>query len=317
MKKTKHLFTGLGLVIITALLVLSSATLKLENNDPLKTQLITTDIDNFWEAFEASKPNYDPQPFKDIYLKKGSKGVKGFTRNRIQNAEHLSKVIKRYENYYNSIKPSTLKVASMKEEIIQSLVKLKEIYPKATFPPVYFVIGALNSGGTATSKGLIIGVDMYGLTDKTPKDELSPWLTSVLKPIEEVPHIVAHEVIHFQQKYDGGNLLKRSIKEGAADFIGELVSGSHINKHVHAFADPREAELWEEFQSKMLAKDTQGWLYSSQEGRPNDLGYWIGYKITKSYYDNSKDKKKAIDDILHINDFEEFLKASKYADKFR
>ena len=111
---------------------------------------------------------------------------------------------------------------------------------------------------------MIIGVDMYGLADDIPKEELSDWPKSVLKPIEEIPHIVAHEIIHFQQKYNGGNLLKRSIKEGATDFIGELIFGRHINEHVHEFAD----------------------------------------------------KKKAIDDILHINDFEEFLKESKYADKF-
>lgn len=316
MKKTPYSFPVFVLIAISTILVSSISQPILENNDPRKTELITTDIDNFWEAFELAKPDYAPQPFDDIYLKKGSKGLKAFTKNRIRSAEYLSTVVRKNAGYYNSIKYSTLKVSQMEDEIIQSLVKLKEIYPKATFPPVYFVIGALNSGGTATGRNLIIGVDMYGLTEDTPKEELSNWLKSVLKPIEEIPHIVAHEVIHFQQKYDGGSLLKRSIKEGAADFIGELISGSHINKHVHEFANPRERELWKEFQGKMLTKDTKGWLYSSQEGRPNDLGYWIGYKITKSYYDNSLDKKKAIDDIMHINNFEKFLKESKYADKF-
>ena len=66
----------------------------------------------------------------------------------------------------------------------------------------------------------------------------------------------------------------------------------------------------------MSGKDFQGWLYSSQAGRPNDLGYWMGYKIVKAYYDKAADKKKAIDEILHIRDFNQFLAASGYADRF-
>jgi hypothetical protein len=106
---------------------------------------------------------------------------------------------------------------------------LKELYPNAVFPPVYFVIGTLNSGGTSSNDGLIIGTEMYGLTPETPTNELDDWLKTVIKPVADVPHTVAHELIHFQQKYDVGNLLAASIKEGSADFIAQLISGKHIN----------------------------------------------------------------------------------------
>ena len=66
----------------------------------------------------------------------------------------------------------------------------------------------------------------------------------------------------------------------------------------------------------MLKKDYTGWLFSSTEGRPNDLGYWMGYKITKSYYDRTPDKLQAVDDIMNIRDFEKFLLQSGYAGKF-
>jgi hypothetical protein len=167
---------------------------------------------------------------------------------RIKGAENLSKVIKSHLKYYHSIKPSTDSIEDMKDQIRQSFVNLKELYPKAIFTPVYFVIGALNSDGTSSDDGLIIGVEMYGLTNNTPRDELSDWLRAVIKPANLVPHIVAHELIHFQQNYDGSSLLAASIKEGAADFIAELISGKHINSQVHEFANPREKELWQEFQ---------------------------------------------------------------------
>jgi hypothetical protein len=237
-------------------------------------------------------------------------------KQRIQNAEYLAQVVKSRQKYYGSIRPSLDSIAGMKDPIRQSLVKLKDLYPKAIFPPVYFVIGTLSSGGTSSNSGLIIGAEMYGLTSQTPTDELNSWQKTVIKPVGDVPHIVAHELIHFQQKYDGGTLLAASIKEGAADFMAELISGKHINAHVHAFADPREKELWLEFKERMLKKDYKGWLYSTTEGRPNDLGYWMGYKITKAYYDQMTDKQQAVSNIMNIRDFKKFLDQSGYARKF-
>ena len=106
---------------------------------------------------------------------------------------------------------------------------MKEVYPEAVFPDVYFVVGAMNSGGTASRHGLIIGAYMYGRTLDVPKDELSKWHLNVLMSVDEILHIVVHELVHFQQNYNGGSLLKASLKEGSADFIAELVSGAHIN----------------------------------------------------------------------------------------
>jgi uncharacterized protein YjaZ len=111
-------------------------------------------------------------------------------------------------------------------------------------------------------------------------------------------------------------LLAACIKEGAADFLAELISGKHINQHVHEFANPKEKELWLEFKDRMDKKEYTGWLYSSAKGRPNDLGYWMGYKITKAYYDQAQDKKAAIREILTIKNFNSFLTQSGYANKF-
>lgn len=287
-----------------------------QNRDPLATEIITDDLDRFWVALEKAGPEVNPVAFDEFYLKPGSKGIKGFTKGRINNAEHLAAVVKSHAQYYHAIKPSTDSIAGMRDQIRQSLVKLKELYPAAIFPPVYFVIGALSSGGTSSKDGLIIGAEKYGRSQNTPTEELNDWLLSVIKPVKEVPHIVAHELIHFQQHYDGGTLLAASIKEGSADFLAELISGRHINQHVHEFANPREKELWLEFKEKMNGKDYTGWLYSSVKGRPNDLGYWMGYKITKAYYDQQQDKQAATHEIFNIKNFDRFLEQSGYMKKF-
>lgn len=286
------------------------------NRDPDAAELVFSDIDLFWKAFDGATADNRAKVLKEEYLAKGSLGLKEFTRVRIGNAEELAKTIERRPKYYAALRESSHKAATYKDAIRANLRKLKELYEPAVFPSVYFVIGRMTSGGTITNKGLLIGVDMYGMSKDTPVDELDGWHRAVLKPISEIPHIVAHELIHFQQKYTNVNssLLGMSIMEGSADFIGEKVSGSLINLHLHKYGNPRERELWAEFKQAMDGKDLSNWLFQGDrvKNRPADLGYFIGYKICESYYKDAVDKKEAIKAILEIKDFKEFLKASRY-----
>jgi uncharacterized protein YjaZ len=68
----------------------------------------------------------------------------------------------------------------------------------------------------------------------------------------------------------------------------------------------------------MNGDKTDNWLYQGDKAkdRPADLGYYVGYKIVESYYKNATDKKQAVKDILGIKDVQEFLKTSRYEDKF-
>jgi hypothetical protein len=288
-----------------------------QRKDTPNVEIITSDIDNFWKAYDAAKPEFDPNVFQKQYLDVGTPGLKSFVKSRIKSAENIAKVISKRPLYYASIRQSTQMIRSMEPEIKESFRKMKFLYPKMQSPKIYFVIGVMNSGGTGFDDGLIIGTEMYGLTKETPEAELSDWLKTVLKPVNEIPHIVAHELVHNFQDYDGGSLLAACIKEGGADYIAELISGSHINKHVHDYADPKEKELWMEFKERMLQDDYNGWLYTSSKGRPNDLGYWMGYKITKAYFDTMSDKVAAMEHYLNIKDFEKFLEESGYPKKFK
>jgi hypothetical protein len=122
----------------------------------------------------------------------------------------------------------------------------------------------LSSGGTTSDAGLLIGAEMYGRTDSASLTGLSDWLKQVLRPVDDVPGIVAHELVHFQQDRSGRTLLDQSLREGSADFIGEMISGMNINAHVHAWvrAGPqRERDLWAEFERAMDGgRHQHGWL---------------------------------------------------------
>ena len=297
------------------LLVLASAA---SAQGPDDAPIVWTDVQNFWSAYDdladAATWSDSMSVMFDGYYRPGSDGLHDFVRARIGSVIRLLDNMTGMPGYYASIRESTLRVTTFDDQVRASFREFEKLSPGAKFPTVYYVIGRTSSGGTTTPGRILIGTEMYGLTPQAPQDELNDWLRDVLRPIDDVPGIVAHELIHTQQnQVDGRSLLRACIREGSADFLGEMISGQNINAHVHEWADPREAELWDDFQKVMLGEDRAGWLYSRRaDDEPNDLGYWIGYKITQSYYENASDKMQAIADMLNIQDFEVFLEASGY-----
>jgi hypothetical protein len=291
------------------------------NPNPEAAKIITSDIDLFWKAFDRATPENDLVVYRDEYLKKGSIGLKEFWRTRIGSPCELAGALNYAPDYYASLRVQSKKVDSYKPQMQKSFRRLKEIYPDAVFPDVYFLIGRMSSAGTLTDKGLLIGLDMFGKTDEKSLEKMSDWHKAVLSTIDRTPYIVAHELIHYQQKHPSTDktLLRRAIGEGSADFIGELISGGQINPHLHKYGNPIEKDLWNEFRQEMDGTDSSNWLYQGDKAkkRPADLGYYIGYKIVESYYKNAGDKNQAVKDILEIKDFQKFLADSRYEKKFR
>lgn len=285
-------------IYTTLLLVFSTFIFGQSNfsDNPLDAVFETRDSKNFWEAFDKmdkSKQN----PFIE-YMQKGSQGVKGFTENRIINADSLFNVVKKRKADYELSRNVLDGLSSKKKRIVAIYSALKYWYPNAKFPPVYFVYGRFNSGGTSSPDGVIIGIEM-------------------LQNLDGISGLIAHELIHYQQKITGKDmLLKWCLLEGGADFIGELTSGESINQFSYKYGDQNLDKLGPEFVTKLKSTDHQDWLYgtSKKDDRPNDLGYWIGYKITESYFNKQKDKQKAIEEILNINDPLQFLKQSGFLD---
>jgi len=290
------------------------------NRDPETVKFVTSDIGNFWRAYDLAAKETDKAKriaiFQTEYLDKGSPGLKDFLRLRIKSAESLVNTIDQMPKYYESIRPQTLQVQRMEKRMRAAFKKFKSIYPEAVFPDVYFLIGVTNSGGTTGPSGLLIGTELYAKTAKSPMDELSPWLRVVLSTVDNVPAIVAHESCHYNQRYntapDQRHLLGKALQEGACDMIGELISGGNINEHLKVYGRTHDAEIWRDFEADMYTQKIPNWFYNAAtaKDRLGDLGYYVGYLITRAYYRNAKDKRKAVYDILNIQDARAFYEAS-------
>jgi hypothetical protein len=312
-------------VWILLVLALPAGSAVAQGADADSARIVTEDIPRFWNAWDRMQGATTRQDslralFEEYYLP-ASPGLVGFIRLRVGSVYDLLAAIQGSPRYYASIRPSMMQVLEFEPGIRRAFHALDSLYPAAVFPDTYVLIGRLSSGGTLTDRALLIGGEMHGMTPETPTDELTDWLRTVLKPVDAIPHIVAHELIHYQQRYprqERPTLLSQSIREGSADFLAELISGAHINTHVHAWADPRAAELWAEFRERMHGTDMAGWLYGGNDAteRPADLGYWMGYRIAHAYYARTADKRQAIHDILNITDFDAFLAASGVVAEF-
>jgi len=314
------------------------------NADPTKAKFVTSDIDNFWRAFDLAGKETDEARkiavYQSEYLDKGSVGLQDFVKLRLFSAKNVVATVEKLRGFYASVRQSTLRVKDLEKKMRGSFRKFKKIYPDAVFPDVYFVIGVTNTGGTASNNGLLIGTELYGLTADTKREEFLPLFRArakpsdsdeqvraltdrllgiMLKPIEKLPSIVAHESCHFNQKYSAlDTLLAKSVQEGSCDFIAERTAGETINPQQKIYGDQNEAVLWKELEAQMSGKDYRNWMYNGITSleRPPDMGYYMGYKISLAYYKQAKDKRQAIKDILETKDFPAFFEKSGYRARF-
>lgn len=316
------------IILMSFILLLISSNLKAEEypTKASETEFVTVDLENFWVAYDRYQRGEDLRTvLEEDYFGKASNGLIEYRKMGLNSTDALVDSIESHPIYYSQLRASVSNLPAAIEKVRSALEKLEKDYDQAVFPPVYFLVGAFQSGGIAIEAGLMIGTEMYGLGPKADPKEFRETFWPILRPVSSINRIVTHELIHYQQsaikdESDGADtLLLQSVREGVADFVAELMSGGHINDVAHAYANPREEELWKEFQSIMLGKERNGWLYGSSgvANRPSDLGYWMGYKITAAYYERADNKRKALAHILNPGNVEVFLKESHYGDQFK
>jgi len=286
-------------------------------SDPNQVSFHYDDVRNFIAAFKKSESNWSQAPhyFYTDYFAKASEGLFFYQKFKIQSSSHqFAYRVEDKKDYFKAILSNLEQLSSTESSLKNYFIKFKALYPAAIFPDVYYLVGCFNAGGTSSPAGLLIGAEMHSKPENASLTNFNNWEKTVLRDQENLPLIIMHELVHIQQHSNYDTLLGNAIYEGAADFISQLICGSHINTHVHAWANEREAAVWEAFKKEMYGKNSWNWIgnANSAKDKPADLGYYVGYKICEAYYAKQSDKTQAIADILSITNWEEFYEKSGY-----
>ena len=290
-------------------------------------ELVYSDLDHFSESF---RPDLDEQQLvvalKLGYFDRASPGLTEYARRFNLTPDRLAARAVKHTEFFATLGDLRHRISGQAPEIHKAFEKLKSIHPDAVFPPVYFVVSGLGSGGQASQVGLLISADRYTLDESTNTAQSE--LDLGLRPTRQITHLVAHELAHIQQLRAQGleqylsiygpneSVLAIAIREGTADFIAKLISGDHINPVAHAYGLEHEQEIWQEFKHAAHNNDTGDWFFVKPDkhpGWPQDIGYFMGYRIVESYYNNADDKNEAFQEILGVTDYDQFFDRSGYA----
>lgn len=272
----------------------------------LDTGYVTSDAERFAHVYELNEGKLTAEILQELYLDGASLGVKIFTESRIRNADNLSAKIEKYpEIYKEAVEYCLPQALSFRDEAFEIRDTVATIAGSNKAADIYIVFGAMNSGGTVGFGSLVIGLEVLC---RDAGDSFADLLRA----------FVAHETTHVYQtnSTSDGTLLWQAVMEGTAEFVAELVTGRTLIPARDEYAKANEARLWSEFKKDMDGTEYQGWMYNGAnvpEGIPADLGYWIGSRIARSYYNQAPDKDAAIADLLQLTSAKEILTASGYS----
>ncbi|GEQ84999.1 hypothetical protein ULMS_05070 [Patiriisocius marinistellae] len=280
-------------------------------SEPNSSKIYTSDIKNFYKAFDlAINDTINAKNiFKKEYFSKGTKGLKDFYKTKIKDLDKFTKFVIKHKEFYKTIRNNITNIDDLKERIYLNFKSFKNIYPNAVFPDVYFVIGKFNSNGTISKRGLLIGTEILCRTKDTNTEKWNKNILRVSMLRKHIPITVCHELVHFNQSNmedESNTLLAKSMREGSAEFIAEIISGETDGNY--SKFKGKEIEIWNDFKNDKNKSIWNTWSSWSKgnNNRPKNAGYWTGYIICKAYYDKTKDKKKTVSNILNVQNYNSF-----------
>jgi hypothetical protein len=286
------------------------------SNELNSSKIYTSDIENFYKAFDLAlkDTNNAKRIFKKEYFSKGTKGLKDFYKTKIEDVDKFAKFVVRHKEFYSSIREDISNIDDLKKQIYSNFESFKTIYPDAVFPDVYFVIGKLNSNGTVSKRGLLIGTELLCRTENTNTENWNKDILRISMLRKHIPITVSHELVHFNQSKmedESTTLLAKSMREGSAEFIAELISGETDGDYSEFKG--KEIKIWNDFKNdknKSIWNTWSSWQNANDKS-PRNAGYWTGYLICKAYHEQVKDKNKTVLDILSIQNYDDFYNRSK------
>ena len=295
------------------LLLLALALTQCKNSNSTTQQVVTTDIHNFWEAFDLITATNDSatqyQYLDSLFIQRGTPGLQGVMQARNYSPQEYLYAINHYPKFWASIRPNMQLADELSGELQGGFEKFREVYPDLKPAKIYFTVGAFRTGGTTIDSTVMIGSEISLADSSTVTSEFPENLAHLKTHFATNPnkHLIfsnVHEYVHTQQNPRVFNILSLTIYEGVAEFVAHKALGipSPIpqiefgKKHAQRIREVYETEM---FYNNLLYK----WLDGSapNEFGMRDLGYYVGYQICENYYEQATDKAQAIKTMIELD----------------
>jgi len=263
------------------------------------------DVDRFYKVYDAAGGHPTADQIQHDYIDPGSDGLHHFAEVRNISGTTIAKTLAEHPEIYSGAKRCMAVLPRVRQRLQAALLELGRLYPEARFPPVTIAVGR--------GKPVAIGGPAYGVEVGLEALCATDWLNPNVE--DRFVHVIAHEYAHVQRPPglahdEHPTVLEVSLIEGTGEFIAELISGEVAYSEFGASTKGREKEIETAFVSDEDKTDFSQWLGNSTREKPGDLGYWVGYRIVKSYYQHATDKRQAIREILEMTDPKAFLAKS-------
>lgn len=270
-------------------------------------EIQTEDVTRFYQVYNAAGGHPTAAQIQHDYLDPGTEGLHHLMKARNVTAERIAQAIAAQPELYTGARTCLAALPRVRDRLNAAFQKLLTLYPEAQQPPVTIAVGrgrplAISGPGD----GVQIGLEAMCAPN-----------ASFLNPNvdDRFVYVIAHEYIHSQQDPALSNkehptVLERSLLEGAAEFMGEIISGDVAYGAFRASTAGHEKEIETRFAADVDKTDFSDWLDNTTPTKLGDLGYWAGYRIVKAYYQHARDKRAAIREIIGINDAHRFLAKS-------
>lgn len=296
-----------------------------------KNRFITADISNFWNAYDSVHSTTDSLKqinfLQKLYFDKATSGLQYFSSQNDLTPQYMQSVIEKYPKFWESIRTNTNSINEFEIAFKKVSKKFQKIYPSLKNGDFYFLIGGLKNGGSVYNNNVLIGAELAVSNKFTDATELKQSYQERMILNKNLLFIITHEYVHIQQNRSLSdstiNVLTYSLKEGSADFIASLLINEEVPTPYITYGINHEKEVWKIFKQEMYTQELKKWIRNIEHPSFNvkELGYFMGYSICKSYYNNAIDKQKAIKEIMELDysnqkQLNEFLKNSKYQEKW-
>jgi hypothetical protein len=266
------------------------------------------DVAAFYKLYDATSGHPTADQLQHDYLDPGSDGLHNLAKVRNVTGTRIAAAMAQHPEIYSGAKQCLVVLPRVRERVKIALRELGRLYPEARFPPVTIAVGRGKPVGVGSPvTGLQIGLEALCAVK---------WMDPNIE--DRFVRIIAHEYIHVQQAAalndnEHPTLLERSLIEGAAEFGAELLTGQPgevTSSQMKLSTQGHEKEIETAFLADEDNTDLSKWLDNSSYDKQGDLGYWVGYRIAKSYYQHDSDKRRALHEIIEMTDPKAFLAKS-------